>query len=135
MLQTERLLSIIARRLQDITLTLKITVESCSPDWLVMEDTASVPLLSLVQKIEITASLGRLEEEVWLTLPTWLGIFPALREVLFVDFKTFLHTKVVDIEQPTMIAFVKLLSKTCGWIDRVGFNEKVNGVDVWLSAE
>lgn len=49
-----------------------------------------------------------------------LNLCLALQDVVLADFKPFLHIKVVEVDQATKIAFVRLVSQTCGWINKVG---------------
>lgn len=131
--ETDKLLSTIGRHLRKVTLLLKITAESSSAEWLGTEKCPSLSHLSRIHSLEITAGLGRLKRDVWIALPTWLTIFPALREVLLVDFKTYSREEPEQLEQVTKIAFVRLVGNKCGWIERVGFNGEVRTVGAWLA--
>jgi len=121
----------ISRRLtQLVELSLDVSFETSSDDWILLDVTPDWGVESALQHVSrISLSMGmyRLSQAIVTGLPRWLMLFPGLRHV---SFSTLSQSWPMDLADRIM--FIRSIRRRCAEVETVGLNGVVHSVDVWL---
>ena len=121
---TERALTSIAQRIQETAVTLKLTSQPEVEQWLV-ETVRGGPganvlrSLHCVTKLRISTVLSfTFSKSAVALFPRWLALFPALKQVAFVNF-------CIELEHDATITFVRAISDACPRLKivRIGYED------------
>lgn len=120
----------VAPRLRGTALSLEISFESSSDDWMLLDispDRRATVVTSHVSRLDFKVRLYRLPAETATKLPRWLMLFPRLKHV---SFDTPSQSGPTELSE--RLSFVLSLYKRCPHLEIVEINRLARNLDDWL---
>ncbi|KAF8061706.1 hypothetical protein FPV67DRAFT_292767 [Lyophyllum atratum] len=114
-----------------VELTLELSFESSSDDWMLLDvapDTRLIALMQYISRLDLHIAQYRLPTEVVARLPRWMGLFPALKEVVMRS-----PSQDGPTEPGERLAYISAIFKRCPRLEVVGINGVMRDLDGWVT--
>ena len=122
----------ISRRLRQVELSLDVSFETSSDDWMLMDvvpDQKEAAVLRHVSKIDLKMAMYRLPRDIITRLPRWFMFFPGLKRV---NVLTLTLTQEWPMDLVDRATFIRSIQKWCPQIETVGITDFIHSIDDWL---